>query len=393
MSTFDFRGTSVSGQRQRPGTLVSWSKSGAGPRGKPKAPTVGHRKPRAWFGARIAAATALLAVCSLPAGAVDIKLATLSPDGSVWMTLLREAGAKIEQETAGRVKLKIYPGGVMGDDATVMRKMRIGQLQAAIVQTGSFGQIFSDAQLYNLPMQFANFEEVDYVRERLDATLRQGLEDKGFICPGLAEVGMAYALSARPVHSISDASGIRLWTPTGNDAAARAITAFGISPVPLAMTDVLAGLQTGLIDAVATPLVAALALQWHNQLDYILDLPFMYIYALMVLPERSFKRIGEADQAVVRRLLEEAVRTADALNRADHHAVREVLEKQGLSFIQPSAAEIRQWRSRADAASSNWLVDGIVSRKHHDLLTSHLADFRSSAGNPSRNPSENTSAE
>ena len=348
--------------------------------------SISDRKRSAWFGARMAVATAMLAVCPVPAGAADIKMATVSPDGSVWVTLLREAGAKIEHETAGRVKLKIYPGGVMGDDATVMRKMRIGQLQAAIVTTGSFGQIFSDAQLYNLPMQFANFEEVDYVRERLDATLRQGLEDNGFICPGLAEVGMAYAMSARPVHSISDASGIKLWTPVGNVAAVKAMIAFGISPVPLAITDVLAGLQTGLIDAVATPLVAALALQWHNQLDYILDLPFMYIYALMVLPERSFKRIGEADQAVVRRLLEEAVRAADARNRADHHAVREVLQKQGLSFIQPSAAQVRQWQARANAASLDWLNDGIVSAKYYDLLTSHMADFRKPSGNPSGNP-------
>ena len=345
---------------------------------------------RRGLGARVAAATALLVACALPAGAATIKLATLSPDGSVWITLLREAGAKIEQETAGRVELKIYPGGVMGDDPTVMRKMRIGQLQAAILTTGTFGKIFSDAQLYNLPMQFANFEEVDYVRERLDGVLQQGLEDNGFVCPGLAEVGMAYAMSTRPVRSISDTSGIKFWTPTGNVAAIKAVTAFGISPVQLGITDVLTGLQTGLIDAVATPLVGALALQWHNQLDYILDLPFMYIYAVMVLPERSFNRLDEADRAIVRRLLGEAVRAADAGNRADHHAVREVLQNQGLEFIQPSVAEVRQWQDRAHAASLDWIEDGIVSAKYHELLTSHLAAFRNLPGN---SPSGNARAE
>ena len=338
---------------------------------------------RRWSRARVCIATALLAVCSPPAVAATIKMATESPDGTVWMKLLREAGAAIEQETAGRVELKVYPGGVMGDDATVMRKMRIGQLQAAILTTGTFGKIFPDAQLYNLPMQFANFEEVDYVRERLDAMLQQGLEENGFVCPGLAEVGMAYAMSRRPVHSIGDASGIKLWTPVGNEAAVKAITTFGISPVPLAIADVLAGLQTGLIDAVAAPLVGALALQWHNQLDYILDLPFMYIYAVMVLPERAFGRLDDADQGIVRRLLGEAVRAADAGNRADHHAVREVLQQQGLTFIQPTAAEVRQWTVRANAASLDWIENGIVSAKYHDLLTSHLAAFRNSAGNPS----------
>ncbi len=347
----------------------------------------------AWFGARVVFVTALLAVCSPPAGAATIKLATESPAGTVWMTLLREAGAAIEQETSGRVELKIYPGGVMGDDATVMRKMRIGQLQAAILTTGTFGQIFPDAQIYNLPMQFASFEEVDYVRERLDGVLRQGLEDKGFICPGLAEVGMAYAMSRRPVRSISDASGIKLWTPVGNVAAAKAITAFGISPVPLSIADVLAGLQTGLVDAVASPLVGALALQWHNQLDYVLDLPFMYIYAVMVLPERAFRRIDDADQEIVRRLLGEAVRAADAGNRADHHAVRGVLEQQGLEFIQPSALEVREWRAGADAASRNWLASGLVSADYHDLLTSHLAEFRKAGGGTPEDSSGQTRAE
>ena len=352
---------------------------------------ISERMPGRCFGVRLAVAT-LLVSCSAPMGAATIKMATVSPEGTVWMRLLRDAAAKIEQETAGRVELKIYPGGVMGDDPIVMRKMRIGQLQAAILTTGTFGKIFPDAQLYNLPMQFADFEEVDYVRERLDTTLQQGLEENGFICPGFAEVGMAYAMSKRRVHSISDASGIKLWTPPGNEAAVKAITAFGISPVPLGMTDVLAGLQTGLIDSVATPLVGALALQWHNQLDYVLDLPFMYIYAVMVLPQRSFNRLEEADRAIVRRLLGEAVRTADARNRADHHAVREVLRKQGLEFIQPSVAEVRQWQDRARAASLDWVEDGIVSREYHELLNSHLAAFRKASGKPSGDPSGNARA-
>ena len=146
----------------------------------------------------------------------------------------------------------------------------------------------------------------------------------------------------------------------------------------LAITDVLTGLQTGLIDAVATPLVAALALQWHNQLDYILDIPFMYIYAVLALPERSFGRLDDADQVIVRRLLGEAMQAADARNRADHLAVREVLQSQGLEFIQPTAGEVREWQALADAASLDWVEDGVVSAKYHDLLTSHLADFRNS---------------
>ena len=117
--------------------------------------------------------------------------------------------------------------------------------------------------------------------------------------------------------------------------AARALADFGIAPVPLTISDVLAGLQTGLIDTVAAPLVGAVALQWHGPLKYVLDLPFMYIFAPMVLVKRPFERLEPEDRAVVRKVLGAAVRDADARNRRDHDAVRKVLQGQGLRFLQP----------------------------------------------------------
>ncbi len=295
------------------------------------------------------------------------------------MQLLRDAGRAVEAETEGRVTLKFYPGGVMGDERAMMRKMRIGQLQGAVVTTGVFGRIFSDVQIYNLPMQFRSLAEVDYLRERLDAELMAGLEANGFVSLGFAEVGMAYALSTEKVSAVGAARRLKVWTPAGNDGAVKAMEDFGITPIPLTITDVLAGLQTGLIDTVAAPVVGVLALQWHGQLKYILDLPFMYVYAPMVLAQRPFERLSAADQATVRRLLGEAVRAADVGNRADHDEVWEVLQQQGLSLIRPSASEVAEWQRLADVASRDWVAEGVVSQALYDRFVALLAEYRAQA--------------
>ncbi len=321
-------------------------------------------------------AAAVLLAGAPPALGATLKIATVSPDGSVWMKLLRNAARDVEERTEGRVQLKLYPGGVMGDDRAMMRKMRIGQLQGAIVTTGVFNRIFPDLHLYNLPMQFRSLAEVDHVRPRFDAELMRGLEDAGFVCAGFAEVGMAYAMATREARSLADARRLKVWTPQGDDTAAKALKDFGITPVPLTIPDVLAGLQTGLIDTVAAPLVGAVALQWHGQLRYVLDLPFMYIYAPMVLAKRPFERLDPQDQAVVRRILGAAVREADAGNRRDHDAVREVMQRQGLTFLQPSPAETREWQERADEVSGAWAASGIVTPERYERFVGLLAEYR-----------------
>lgn len=314
--------------------------------------------------------------CVNSPSAATLKIATVSPDGSVWMKLLRDAGKAIEAETEGRVQVKYYPGGVMGDELAMMRKLRIGQLQGAVVTTGVFARSYPDLQIYNLPMQFRGLDEVDYVRERMDAALLSGLERNGYVALGLAEVGMAYAMSTRRATSVAGAQALKVWTPAGNAGAIKAMQDFGITPIPLAITDVLAGLQTGLIDTVAAPVVGAVALQWHGQLKHILDLPFMYVYAPVVLAQRPFGRLREEDRAAVRRLLGDAVRAADAGNRADHEAVWEVLQQQGLSLLRPTPEELAEWQERGDAAARDWVSDGVVSREIHQRFTALLGEFR-----------------
>lgn len=311
-------------------------------------------------------------IAHIASGATNFKIATISPDGSSWMKLLREGGRSVERATEGRVKFKFYPGGVKGDDQTVLKLMRVGQLHGGIVTTGVFNRIYPDVQVYNLPMHFRTPEEIDRVRAVLDPELMRGLEDAGFVCFGIAEVGMAYAMGKKRATSVAGARRLKVWTPQGDEAAMRTLVAFGITPIPSSIANVLTGLQTGLFDTITSPPVAAVALQWHTQLKYLLDLPLMYVYGLFVVSASQFERLSDADQMSLRSIMADTVRQADRKNRADDIATFNVLLNQGIELLTPSDDERREWRRVGAEAAEEWIDRGIVSRGLYQRFQSAL---------------------
>jgi TRAP-type C4-dicarboxylate transport system substrate-binding protein len=317
----------------------------------------------------------------LTVGAADaevVKIATLSPDGSPWMKEMRAAGAELERATEGRVVLKFYPGGVMGDDKAVLRKMRIGQLQGAMLTGGSLTNAYTDVQLYNLPMVFRSLEEVDFVRARMDPRLVDGLAAGGFRSLGFVELGFAYAMSTTPGTSVAAARALKVWAPDGDPGSANTLEAFAITPIPLTIADVLAGLQTGLINAVAIPPVGAVALQWHTQLDYVLDLPLVYVFGTLVVDERTFDKLSEEDQSATTRIVGKTVRALDKRARRDHEQSLAALAKQGIKMLEPSPAEVAEWQTFADAGTKRLVERGVVTPEGFDALMRILAEHRGS---------------
>ena len=309
--------------------------------------------------------------------ATTLKIATLSPEGTGWMIELRKAAKNIRQRTNDEVKLKIYPGGVMGDDKAVLRKLRVGQLHGAAMTSGGVLQPYPDIALYNLPLVFHNADEVDYVRARLDDKLMAGLREKKFVGFGLAEVGFAYPMMKDPITAVADFQNRRVWAPDNDPGALKAYSSFNITPVPLPIADVLTGLQTGLIDTIGSPSIGAIALQWHTQVDYALDLPLMYVYGLFALTERAFNRLDPAEQVIVTEELEAAVARVDAMSRKDNTAADEALQSTGLQWLKPSGEELAQWYSMADEANLKLKANSYVSAEMFDELMALLQAYRS----------------
>ena len=311
-------------------------------------------------------------------GATTFKVATVSPDGSVWMKRLRAASKEVEAATEGRVKFRFFPGGIMGDDKAVLRKIRVGQLHGAVFTAGGLIPVYSDIQLYSMPLLFRSGAEATALRKQFDERVLKGLEDKGFVSFGIAEVGFAYALAQVPVRSVAEAGAQKVWSPDNDPGAARALEAFGISPIPLSIADVLAGLQTGLINSVAGPPVAAIALQWHTQVSHGLDLPLLYVYGLMTVSDRQFKKLSAADQAIVREVFGREVAAVDAGARQDHDKAKAALATQGIQWHRADAAQQAEWQSAADRANQRLVDEGFVSRELFEDFSAALKQHRDS---------------
>lgn len=320
----------------------------------------------------------ILSICFtfVPVQAKVYKIATISPDGLSWMKKLRESTREIEKKTHGRVKFKIYPGGVQGDDQTVLRKMRIGQLHGGALAAGSLTKFYPDLQIYNLPLEFRDYAEVDYVRQNLDDRIIQGLADKGLISFGLTETGFAYILSSTPVRSVNDLRKLRAWVPDNDPIALRLIRSFGVSPIPLNLAGVLLALQTGVINAVAIPPIVAIALQWHTQVKYITDMPLVYIYSMLVMDRKAFERMDAGDQIIVREILDKTFAEIDRDNRSSNVAAYQALLNQGIEEVSPTEENRREWLKMAKTSIKDLVRKGEITTETYSILMTHLGNIR-----------------
>ncbi len=310
--------------------------------------------------------------------AKTFKIATLSPDGSFWMTTMKEAAKEVAKQTENRVKFRFYPGGVMGNDKAVLKKIRIGQLQGAALSGGALAARVPNTQVYNIPLLFRSYDEVDFVRKQLDADLEENFSKAGFVNFGLVEGGFAYILSKRRIAGADDLKKNKVWVPSDDPASQSASDSFGIAPVALSIGDVLTGLQTGLIDTVAASPIGAIALQWHTQVKYLLDVPIIYIFALLAIDEKAFGKISTEDQTIVNTVMRAAAKKMDAQNRKDNQNAFSALENQGIKMVTPDAGQLKEWKEKGVAAAEGFVRRGKIDPAVVNRAQSLLSEYRAS---------------
>lgn len=320
----------------------------------------------------------LVLMFSLPLHAATLKIATVTPEGSQWMKDMRASAKEIKERTDGRVQIKYYGGGVMGNDQKVLSRIRIGALQGgAFTPTALAGQ-YSDLNLYGLPMVFDSEEEATYVRSRLDATLSQGLEKAGYVNFGFAAGGFAVLMSNTPIDSLDDLKGKKVWIPEGDDISRRAMEALSLSPVTLPLTDVLTGLQTGLIDIVAMSPIGALVLQWHTKVKYITELPLVYTLGFMAVDKRAFGKLSADDQAIVREVMGRTYENFDKTNLVDNHGARDALLNTGIESVQVAPEEFDKVRAALMKLNRDMAEKGHVDKALFDEMLAYISEYRSS---------------
>ncbi len=284
---------------------------------------------------KIAVLFAVLLAPALARADVVIKLGTLAPNGSTWHTLLKEMGQKWEQASGGKVKLRIYPGGVLGNEGDMVKKMRIGQLQATALTTIGLHDIAPDAQAVDVPGMVDSWTTLDYVMDRMAPKLERIIESKGYVVLGWSEVGFVRFFSTKRYASLPELLHAKVFCWEGDPASAEAWRAGGFHPVVMSSTDIVPGLQTGLIDTVALAPLYAYSSRMFEKAKYMLDLPWAVLTGGTVVRKDEWEKVpAELRPKLIEIARDYSKKIAAEVRRMDNEALDNMV-KQGLVVVKP----------------------------------------------------------
>ena len=315
-----------------------------------------------------------------------IKVATLAPEGSSWVQALRAIDTEVRERTDGEVAFKIYPGGVQGDEDVMLRKIRVGQLQG-----GGFGgigvsTICPDVLALEMPFLFENYDEVEHVLDQTIDYYRAAYRQAGYEHLGWADAGFVYLLSRDPVPGQSAIRGRKVWRMQGEPITEVLFAKAGVTSVPLAIPDVLLGLQTNLVEVVYASPAAAIVLQWFTRVKYFTDLPINYIVGAMLIEARAFDRLTPKQQTAVREAASRALVAQRQQSRVDNGDALAVFAREGLVRVTPAAEEIAGFEDLVRRSEPD-LVGHAFSAESYDLVRQHLEDYRRQRGRSEQGPS------
>ena len=298
---------------------------------------------------------------------IVVKMATLAPEGTDWHGMLIEMGQEWKKVTKGKVELRLYPSGVLGDERDMVRKMRIGQIHAAGISTEGLTEIVPDFSAFYVPLAFQDVDDINRVLEDMLPDLERKLEEKGFKLLYLADLGWAYWFSTTKVTTPQDLKTKKLFTWAGDFKWAEIYKKAGYNPVPLASTDILSGLQTGLIDALSTMPLYALAQQSFGIANHMLDLKWGALMAGIIVDQKTWNRIPEkyhADMIAVAHAIRE--KHLETNRRAELQAI-EAMKQYGLTIHEPTEKEIMQWKTEVKRMESH-LRGKVISAEIYDRV-------------------------
>ena len=274
---------------------------------------------------------------------IVVKMATLAPEGTEWHGLLVELGQQWKVVTDGDVRLRIYPGGVVGDERDMIRKMRIGQIHGAAISNEGMTEINPYFTTFYMPMMYQSYDEVDFVRDRLSNELLNKTEENGFKILTMVDVGWAYWFSTEPIYTPDDLKNNKIFIWAGDYKSAQLYEKHGYQPVPLAMTDVLSGLQTGLITSIGFNPLYALAQQLFGIADNMLDMKWGNLTAAIIIDLKTWNKIKPEYQESMLSVAKSIGDGFQQKNRYDSDKSVEVMKKYGLKVNTPTPEQVKIW--------------------------------------------------
>jgi TRAP-type C4-dicarboxylate transport system substrate-binding protein len=274
----------------------------------------------------------------------------------------------VQKKTDGKVRLRFYPGGIQGDEGVVLRKMMTGQLHGAGLTGVGLGEVSPELRVLELPLMFRSQEEVRRVHEKLDAQFEKILAERGFTLLGWSEVGFVYLFSKKPVRNGEDLKRLKVWLWEGDPLAEAFLKELDVSPVPLSVTDVMTGLQTGLVDAVYVSPMAAIALQWFTRVDYMTKVPLTHALGAVVVKTEQIEKLSPEDRRILMAESRDVFRRLAEATAAENKEAEKVLQERGITFVDPDASiqeefkaiGRRVWDELAGELYSKELLDRVL---------------------------------
>jgi len=322
----------------------------------------------------------LIALCLASASqATEIKLATIAPDGSNWMEHMRETAERIERRTGGDVRLRFFPGGVMGNAQAILRRMRLGQLHGAAFTLGELASVAPAANLYSMPFVFRNASEVRAVRDDFDPLILEALAEGGIVAPGISLGGFAYLFSDREMPTDDPEamnSSFRIWVQEGDDLSQDTLEKAGATPVPLPLSEVYTALQTGAINTFASTPSATIILQWHTRAETMLDMPLLMTAGTIGLDRDTVSRLSDDNRAILLEELGETLERIERDNFKDNAEALETLESRGVRMLEPADTLVSFWHDLAHRIRRSAVAEGSFELPYLDRLEAELERIR-----------------
>lgn len=305
-----------------------------------------------------------LVLLSGPASAdkVILKIGTLAPEGSTWVKTFREINREVEQKTAGQVTIRIFPGGVLGDEEDMLRKIKVGQIQGGLLTGGGLGLIFKDIKIMAIPFLMGSYQEVDSVMTKMADFFEKGVWDNGFKILGWGESGFIYLLSKHPIKNAADLRKGKVWIWEDTAIGRAVFKELGVNAIPLGIPDVLVSLQTGMIDTVYASPLAAISMQWFTRVSFMTDVPLSYSVGAVVVQKSAFEKIAASQRAIVEEIFRRHLGRLKETVRQENQKAMGVLSKQGIKNVSIPNQEIKELQSRV-LKGVDGLSDEVFSKK------------------------------
>jgi len=310
-----------------------------------------------------------------------IKFATLAPEGSTWMNVMREYDQAIRKESNGRLGFKMYPGGVQGDEKDVLRKVKLGQLHSAGITGVGMTSIAPKVRILDSPFLFKSYDEADLIMSSFDAEFGKAFEEGGYVNLGWAEVGFIYIFTNASVHSAGDLRHVKMWMWEGDPIAEAAFKAMNVNPISLSITDVLTSLQTKLVDGVYTSPLAAIALQWFTRVKYALNVPLADASGAVVVSKKRFDELPPELREILTRNGKTFMRKLTKLSREDNAKSMDIIKKSGVTLVEASSPQEVKEYDEIGRKARLLLAGKLFSEDLLKRVEAKLAEYR--AAHPS----------